>query len=118
MQPPNPASEAGQGTDIHRRPGNKAVLLGPLQEGVRRNNTQDGKMKAEGIKIKVIGVQTGKEANRYTKCMEDLLKALSGDKNLKLKVAITRIYCATCNTEFKTFVQLRKHIKATGHTDT
>ena len=73
-------------------------------------------MKIERIEIDVVGVHTDTKAYRFIQNMENLLKALSGNKNLKLDVSM-HVYCAECGAEFKTFAQLRKHMKATGHTD-
>ena len=88
-------------------------------------------MKTEKIEIDVVGLHTDTKAYRYIvyydnkvifwvrgniQNMENLLKALSGDKNLKLNVNM-HVYCADCGAKFKTFAQLRKHMKATGHTD-
>lgn len=70
----------------------------------------------EKIKIDVVGLHTDTKAYRYIQDMENLLKALSGDKNLKLNVNM-HVYCADCGAKFKTFAQLQKHMKATGHTD-
>ena len=69
-----------------------------------------------GIKINLKGVHTEKETNEFIKNFEELLKNFSGDKSLKFKVAI-QVYCADCGTEFKTFAQLRNHIRKTGHKD-
>lgn len=73
-------------------------------------------MKKEKINIDVVGVHTEKETNEYIKNFEELLKAFSGNKSLKFKVTI-QVYCADCGSKFKTFMQLRKHMKATGHKD-
>lgn len=70
----------------------------------------------EGIIIDIKGVHTEKEANEFIKNFKGLLKDFSGDKSLKFEVAI-QVYCADCEAEFKTFAQLRKHMKATGHKD-
>ena len=69
-----------------------------------------------GITIDIKGVHTKKEANKSIKNFEGLLKNLSGDRSLKLKV-VMQVYCADCGTEFTTFPQLQKHMKATGHKD-
>lgn len=61
------------------------------------------------------GVHTKKETDVFMKNFEDLLKDVSGDKNLKVEHFIVRIYCATCGSKFKTFMQLQKHLKATRH---
>ena len=73
----------------------------------------------EGIIVNIKGVHTEKEANEFIKNFEELLKDFSGDKSLKFKVAIVaiQVYCADCGAEFKTFAQLQKHMKATGHKD-
>ena len=73
-------------------------------------------MKKEKIKINLIGVHTEKETNEFIKNFEKLLKNFSGDKSLKFKVGV-QVYCADCGVKFKTFAQLRKHMKATGHKD-
>ncbi len=69
-----------------------------------------------GIKINLKGVHTEKETNEFIKNFEDLLKNFSGDKSLKFKVGV-QVYCADCEEKFKTFTELRKHMKATGHKD-
>ncbi len=68
------------------------------------------------INIDVKGVHTEKEAKEFIKNFEGLLKNVSGDKSLKFKVSV-QVYCADCGAKFKTFAQLRKHMKATGHKD-
>ena len=73
-------------------------------------------MKTNKIEIDVVGLHTDTKAYRFIQNMEGLLKAVSGNKNLKLNVAM-HVYCADCGAKFKTFAQLRKHMKATGHTD-
>ena len=66
--------------------------------------------------INIKGVHTKKEVDEFIKNFEELLKNASGDKSLKFKVAM-QVYCADCRAKFKTFAQLRKHMKATGHKD-
>ena len=73
-------------------------------------------MKTNKIEIDVVCLHTDTAAYRFIQNMESLLKAVSGNKNLKLNVAM-HVYCADCGAKFKTFAQLRKHMKATGHTD-
>jgi hypothetical protein len=68
------------------------------------------------INVDVIGVHTEKSAEKFIKNFEGLLKSLNGDKSLKFKVSV-QVYCADCGAKFKTFAQLRKHMKATGHKD-
>ena len=69
-----------------------------------------------GIKVNIKGVHTKKETIEFIKNFEELLKDFSGDKSLKFKVGV-QVYCADCRTKFKTFTQLRKHMKETGHKD-
>ena len=68
------------------------------------------------INIDVKGVHTEKRAEKFIKKFEGLLKSLNDDKSLKFKISV-QAYCADCGAKFKTFAQLRKHMKATGHKD-
>jgi len=73
-----------------------------------------GKDKAK-LEVRAVGVQTEKDFNSISNGMVGLLKAFGG-KNLKVKVTRT-IFCNDCKRQFKSFIELRKHLKKTGHKD-